>query len=111
MDKDINKSLSGFPFLVSICLHREIRELKASPFDLSLKLQSHGGACICATFLFVHDIRIGDIDNLYRIIFNVTDISKKQIEGATFQVSDIENDTLSFTCREIMIEKIGDLNI
>lgn len=54
-------------------------------------------------FIGIRNLKIGDIDNLYKVSIDINSITTQQFENINYSVTECENELFSFLCREIRI--------
>lgn len=89
----------------SIYLCRNINEDGCSEYDLNLVLSDYpyweGDLKLDIEFKGIRGLKLGDIENLYRVCINIDNVSSNQWEEVKYRVSEIENDIFSFWCKDM----------
>jgi hypothetical protein len=91
-----------FGYLQSINLYRNINEGGCSEYSLNISLCGYpfyeGNQKLLLTFLGVRNFKIGDLEGLFKLILNITNVSEHQMEGINYRVKEDENELFSFYC-------------
>ncbi|MCK6503022.1 hypothetical protein L6R53_06445 [Myxococcota bacterium] len=101
---------SRFRFLESMVLDRRLCEHAAEPYNLTLTLVDEPTASsnrACFRFYGVFGLKVGDIDGLKGLLFEVRDVSDRQMEGLRYRVIDAENGCIVFYCLDFSFEVLG----
>jgi hypothetical protein len=99
-----------FGYLQSINLYRNIDEDGCSEYSLNIILCDYpyyeGDKKLLLTFLGVRSFKIGDLDGMFKLLVNITDISENQMEKINYKVKEEENEVFSFYCETFKFEII-----
>jgi len=96
---------NNYGYIKSIEIHREIDKEESSKFNVKLALVKF--PCRDADDLFkitferVSNLKLGDIDNLFKVLMQITYIGDYQREDENYIVTESENDLFSFSCKNI----------
>ena len=96
-----------FRFLKSVNFTRIVNRDGVSRFDVELVVSKISGEKVEDLQLRctgVFDINISDIESISGLQIDVKDVSKRQIEGASFKVIEVEQGAFSFYCEEFFAE-------
>lgn len=83
----INNNNYNFNLVISLCENIE------APSYESLNIAFYG----------ITNFKINDLDNMYRIMINIEDVSSYQNEFVKYKIKEIEYDMFSFGCVKIDI--------
>lgn len=101
---------NSFGYLQSINLSRSIDDIGCSEYFVCIILCSYpfyeGDRKLSLKFSGVKNLKVGDLDGLFKLTINVTDISERQMEGISYKVSEQENDLFSFYCDVFEYEEV-----
>ncbi|MNI59661.1 hypothetical protein D3C73_1148340 [compost metagenome] len=61
------------------------------------------------TFAGVRDLNLGDFNLISAIVFEISDVSKDQLEGIRYVVEDCGEHVFSLYCRQITFEVVHNL--
>ena len=77
-------------------------------FDRGLKVEEEKCffpvSVFCITFEAIRNLKIGDLDNLFKASFEINLIAEYQYEDIKYHVKECENDLFSFFCKKIEFE-------
>lgn len=59
------------------------------------------------TFTGVQDLKLGHLTGLFWLAFDISDISKDQLEGIRYKVDELGGDVFSLYCSQITFEVLG----
>ena len=96
-----------YGYIKSIEIHRKIDKEECSKFNVKLTLVEL--PCRDADFYFeitferVSNLKIGDIENLFKVFMQITFIGDYQREDENYIVTESENDLFSFSCKNISV--------
>ena len=96
-----------YGYIKSIEIHREIDKEECSKFNVKVALVKF--PCQDADDLFeitferVSNLKIGDIENLFKVFMQITFIGDYQREDENYIVTESENDLFSFSCKNISV--------
>lgn len=102
---DFNQRQREFSYLESLHLSRNIGdEDGCSEYSLNVTLCGYpfheGDQKLVLSFLGVRNLKIGELDGLYKLSINVNNISEDKMEGINYKVKEDENELFSFYCAE-----------
>ena len=108
MIKDtINDLQRKYPYINSIHLNRNLIGNEISDFSLTLTLSNNQvideNDKVTIKFWNIRELKLGEIDNLFRVYISISDISNRQMDGIRYRVSEEENNLFSFLCKDIEI--------
>jgi len=96
-----------FGYLKDIHLLRDITDEGCTDYQINLILTNYpyyeGDEIFNIIFKGVKDIKIGKLDGLLKLVFEIRDLSSDCLENIKFRVYESENEILSFYCNEIII--------
>ena len=58
---------------------------------------------ISLKFIGIKDLQLNEFDNLFRIVLDIIPIFDLQLEDLNYSIKEIENDIISFKCKDIII--------
>jgi hypothetical protein len=96
-----------YGYIKSIEIHREIDKEECSKFDVKLTLVKF--PCWDADDSFeiiferVSNLKIGNIENLLKVLMQITFIGDYQREDENYMVTESEYDLFSFSCKNIIV--------
>lgn len=97
-----------YGYLKSIEIVRNIFGEESEPYNLKISLVSIPCWDIEDQFEIVfegvHNLKIGDIDNLLNVVIQIEAIENFQNENQNYMVRECENELFSFTCKNILLE-------
>lgn len=100
---DFNNVQKKFGYIQSINLNRNITVNGCSEYLFEITLYDYpfykGSPQLLLRFWDVKDFKLGNIEGLFKLLINITDISEHQIEGIKYKVIEDENDSFSFYCK------------
>lgn len=74
-------------------------------YNLILSLSTcpfyEGDTRIKLVFYNIQDFKLGDINNFYKVFFEITDVSGRRLENIRYYVNEIEYNMVSFWCSDI----------
>jgi hypothetical protein len=101
-------ALASFPFLERFELSREIEDGSCSAYTLILLLRKSGSPeRLRLRFSGVQDLRVGNLEGLFRLRFEIRPVRERQLEGLAFQVVEEEYEALSFFCSSFEAAPVG----
>lgn len=105
IDEFIKLEPRYYTFLKSISFNRNFDE-NESRYDIEMILVgcSPDKGSLRMLFKESFGIKIGYIEGMMGLFINIFDIKNLQIEGGTYQVSDEEESSFSFYCKEFLAE-------
>jgi len=98
---------NNYGYIKSIEIHREIDKEECGKFNVKLTLVEL--PCRDAddhfeiTFERVSNLKIGNIENLFKVFMQITFIGEYQREDENYIVTESENDLFSFSCKNISV--------
>jgi hypothetical protein len=105
---DYYQKQKEFGYLQSFNLYRNLNEVGCSEYDLNITLSDYpfyeGDHKLLITFSGVRNLRIGDFEGLFKLIINISNISKDQMEGINYKVKEEEYELFSFYCDKFNFE-------
>lgn len=96
-----------FRFLKSVNFTRVVSRDGCGRFDVELVISKISGEKLENLQLRctgVFDININDIESVSGLQIEIEDVSRRQIEGASFKVLEVEEGAFSFYCEEFFAE-------
>lgn len=107
---DFYKIQKDFSYLKSVNISRDIQGDDCSLYTLNITLYngtySKSPNVLLITFENIRNLKIGNIEGLWGLLFRVTDISQDQMEGINYKVIEEENEVISFFCEGFYFEVI-----
>lgn len=107
---DFHHKQMDFGFIQSINFFRNINNDGCSEYSLNITLCGNpyyeGNQKLILNFLGVRDIKIGDLNGLFKSLIYITDISEDQMEGINYRVKEDEYQLFSFYCETFEYEII-----
>lgn len=103
----VYKKQKEYGYIKSINIFRSINGEECSQYSIKISLVNF--PCWDATEHFdiifegISNLKIGDIDNLFRVFIQIDSIVEYQHENAKYMVKECENDLFSFNCMEIKV--------
>ena len=103
----IYKKQKDYGYIKSMEIHREIDKEECSKFDVKLTLVKF--PCWDADDSFeiiferVSNLKIGNIENLLKVLMQITFIGDYQREDENYMVTESEYDLFSFSCKNIIV--------
>ncbi|MCI9079891.1 MAG: hypothetical protein HFH68_13410 [Lachnospiraceae bacterium] len=109
MDKEklneIYKLIKETGYIQSINICREMGNDSTKEYNLELILSTcpfyERDTRIKLVFYNVQEFKLGGINNFYKIFFEITDVSDRQLENIRYYVDEIEYNMVSFWCLDI----------
>lgn len=97
-------------YIQSMSIYREMNYNSTKESDLILVLSTcpfyEGDTILKLTFHRVQELKLGEIDSLYKVFLEILDVSDRQLEDIKYYVNEIEYDIISFACFDIEYEVI-----
>lgn len=94
-------------YIKSINIFRNISGEECSQYNIELSLVSFPywdeDECFDIVFEGVSNLKIGDIDNLFRVSIQIQPIIEYQRENVRYEVKESENELFSFCCANFKI--------
>lgn len=94
----------------SVFIQRKL-DYECGHYDLEIGLVEFPnikGTTLKIKFCMVLDFEMKNLDGLYQVSFEITDVSNRQLENIKYLISDGENSIFSFSCNEIIYNVISD---
>lgn len=89
-------------YIQSININREMGIESTKQYDLTLVISTcpfcEGDKKIELTFYGVHDFKLGNINNFYKVFIEIVDVSDRQLEGIKYYINEIEHNLIHFGC-------------
>lgn len=105
--KTIYTQIKKYAYIKELHFSREMEYDVCHSFDLELVLCEYpcydADDVLSLRFIGVKDLQINDFDNLFRIVLDIVPIFEYQLENLNYSVKEIENDMISFKCKDIII--------
>lgn len=105
--KNIYNEIKKHGYIKEIRFSREILYDECNNFDLELILCEYPcydvGDVLSLKFIGVKDLQLNEFDNLFRIVLDISPIFELQLEDLNYSVKEIENDIISFKCKNIIM--------
>ncbi|WP_310832781.1 hypothetical protein [Paenibacillus pedocola] len=103
---DFYQIQEGFGYLTSFRLTRgtEIEGLEVSLQITLSKSTFDYDEQLLITFTGVQDLTLGHLTGLFWLAFDISDISKDQLEGIRYKVDECEGNVFSLYCSQITFE-------
>lgn len=103
----IFKSQKDYRYIKSLNVSRNVFGNACSNFDLRITLCKYPSwdetDDLSIVFKNVKDLKLGDINNLFCVYFDIQSVSYMQMENVNYSVKENENDLFSFLCKDILI--------
>lgn len=99
-----------YSYVESVFIQRKL-DFECGHYDLEVRLVDFPnimGTALKIKFCMVSDFQMKNLDGLYRVSFEITDVSNRQLENIRYLIKDSENLIFSFSCDEIMYDVIRD---
>ncbi|WP_438497559.1 hypothetical protein [Paenibacillus sp. IHBB 3054] len=103
------KAQRGFIYLTSFHLTRDtqLNGLKVSMQIILAKSTFEYDEQISISFTGVQDLKLGHLTGVYPLVFDITDVSKDQLEGIRYKVAECGENIFSLYCSQITFEILG----
>ncbi len=92
-------------YIQSLTICRDMEEDSTKDFDMHLVLSkcpsTEEEKKVELVFHDVQELKIGNINNFYKLFLEVTDVSDRQLESIKYYVDEVEYNMLSLSCFEI----------
>lgn len=96
-----------YGYIKSLDIYRDIHGEECSQYSMKISLVSlpcwNMDDHFDIIFEGISNLKIGDIDNLFRVLIQIDFIAKYQYENARYLVKECENELFSFYCKNILI--------
>lgn len=106
---EIYKLIEKTGYIQSLNIYREMDEVSTKEYDLILVLSTcpfyEDDTKLKLAFYNVQEFKLGDINNFYKVLFDILDVSDRQLEDIRYYVNEIENGVISFWCSDIQYER------
>jgi hypothetical protein len=92
-----------FSFLERLTIEKSFSETRSATSIIDVVLVGQAGQTaekLHITFSDAVNIKIGDVNGTVGVFFSILDITSYQLEGLRYRVTDVENQTASFDCRD-----------
>ena len=103
----IYKKQKEYGFIKEISIFRNICGEECSEYNLKIILSDYPSwdqdDKFSVIFIGIRNLKLGDIDNLYKVSMDINSITKQQFENINYSVIECENELFSFLCKEIQI--------
>ncbi|MBP1988685.1 hypothetical protein [Paenibacillus eucommiae] len=97
-----------YSYLKEINVKRNLDGEVCSDYELIITLCEYpfyeGNKRLKLYYFGVVDLKVGNLDTIFRLDIGINDISNRQMEGVKYQVIENENLLFSFYCREFKFE-------
>ncbi|MBQ4522162.1 MAG: hypothetical protein IJA10_04330 [Lachnospiraceae bacterium] len=95
-------------YIQSLNIYREMNDESTKEYSLILVISTcpfyEGDAKVKFIFKNVQEFKLGDINNFYKVLFEIQDVSYRQLEDIKYYVNEIEYNMISFGCSDIEYE-------
>lgn len=99
---------AAFKFLKSVNFTRNISKNGCTDYEAEITLYDvNTNRQLKMHFSTVTDIQLGNIEGMFGLIIEIKNIKDRQIENASFRVTEEENDIFSFNCSDFYINADG----
>jgi len=97
-----------YGYIKSLEIEREIDKEECSKFNVKLTLAKfpcwEEDDFFEITFERVSNLKIGNIENLFKVLMQISFIGDYQREDENYIVTECENDLFSFSCKKIIVD-------
>jgi len=105
---DIYHLINKYGYIKDINFSRKALYDEFYDFDLKLVLCKFpcydDNDVLSIKFIGIKDLKLNDFNNLFRIVLDIVPIFELQLEDLNYSIKEIENDIISFKCKDIIIE-------
>ena len=105
---EIYKLIKETGYIQSVNIYREMDTNSTKDYNLALIISTcpfcKGDIRIKLIFYNVQMFKLGDINNFYKVFFEITDVSDRQLENIRYYVNETEYNMVSFWCEDIEYE-------
>lgn len=102
---EIYKLVKKTGYIQSISLYRELDNNSTKEYNLVLNLSTcpfyEADTRVKLVFYNIQDFKLGDINNFYKVFFEIINVSDRQLENIRYYVNEIEYNMVSFWCSDI----------
>lgn len=95
-------------YIQSLNIYREMNDESTKEYNLVLVISTcpfyEGDAKLKLIFHNVQEFKLGNINNFYKVFFEILDVSYRQLEDVKYYVNEIEYNMISFGCFDIEYE-------
>lgn len=103
-----NEKNKKYGYLKEMYLKRDITDEGCTDYQLRIVLADfpfyEGDEVLKIIFNGVKDLKIGNLEGLFILVFDIIDVSNRQLENIKYRIYEIEQKALSFYCKEIIFE-------
>jgi hypothetical protein len=103
---DFYHTHKGFGFLQSFHLYRDEEDADLCNLDIVLGVRQSPEKKLLIHFSGVIDFRSGNLDSLYTLFINITDVSADQMEGINYRIREDEFELFSFRCNNFEFQLV-----
>ncbi len=100
--EELNKIKKNKVYIQLIKLKRNLDENLSNALDLTIILSDYpyyeGDERLELSFYNIQEFKLGNINNLFRMLIDIIDISDRQLEECKYIVEELEYNTFSFQC-------------
>lgn len=102
---EIYKLVKETGYIQSLNIYREMDNSSTKEYNLELIISTcpfyKGDKRLKLVFYNVQELKLGDINNFYKIFLEITDIHSRQLEDIRYYVNEMEYNIMSFWCSDI----------
>ena len=102
---EIYKLVKETGYVQSINMYREMDNDSTKEYNLILSLSTcafhEGDTRIKLVFYNIQYFKLGNINNFYKVFFEIINVSGRQLENIRYYVNEIEYNMVSFWCSDI----------
>lgn len=95
-------------YIQSLNIYREMSYKSAKEYNLVLVISTcpnyEEDEKVKLIFHNVQEFKLGNINNFYKVFFEILDVSDRQLEDIRYYVHEIEYNMISFWCSDIEYE-------
>lgn len=102
--------IKKYPYIESVFIHRKLG-FACGDYDLKIRLVDFPhteDTVLDIEFHTVSNFQMQNIDGMYMLWLEITDVSDRQMENIKYLVKDCENSMFSFSCNEIIYHVMKD---
>ena len=97
-------------YIQSLNMYREMDDNSTKEYNLILVISTcpyyEGDTKIKLIFHNVQEFKLGNINNFYKIFFEIVDVSDRQLEDIKYYINETEHNMFSFACFDFEYEII-----
>lgn len=97
-------------YIQALNMYREMDDNSSKEYNLILVISTcpyyEGDTKIKLIFHNVQEFKLGNINNFYKVFFEIVDVSDRQLQDIRYYVNEIEYNMISFGCSDIEFEII-----